>query len=612
MTDNGDGTVLIEANTAGAAGNTIAFSCSSPTSKISCVQYGDTDFLGGTQEGQDANEYRAFANDLVSSPFDMDNDVYYPGAPSGAAPTLVVNAGAHYVAYFYTYVSRYGEEGPPSTIAENSAATNDTRNEINSIDYPTDDHLITDGSARCYVSLYRTVADGTGSANFIHVLDAYWFNTSTQYEVGEYVFYDDGSGWDLYECDTQHAAGAWDGGNFTAGEAIAAADLTGGTCDSIYYDRAVDGMTNLRAHPNGFFVASKTNMLYFSEPFAPWAWPEDYRIPLDSQIVAIGIFGSTIVVATDGWVYTFAGPHPTSLYKTKLSFQPCLSQRALIETDAGVMFPSKEGFQLVTASGVTNVTQDLFDPDDWDDYELGDMHGTYYNKSYFGFYSSASYSGGIRIDFINGTITTFTKYHYAGYVSLEDGVFRTIVDTEPDDATLYIGRWDTNESLLTNYSYKSPLLITEKPVNMKVAQVILDSEAYAELLETISDNSALEDLNQAEWDKLAAGNNWGAGDLEGPINSMTILGGTDAQPLLLNGHHEVNGDTLYSLSSAGIQSYVEFRLYADGVLKFTKQVTTSTMFKLPRGYRNKKWHFELNGVIPVKRVTVATSTEEIA
>jgi len=597
-TDNGDGTVLVEYDTAGTAGNAIAFS--NTGTKVSTDTYGDTSFLGGTQEGCDANTYRAYANDLVSSPFDMDNDVYYPGADSGAAPTIVPDASAgDYVAYFYTYVSKYGEEGPPSTVAESALATDDGRNNIDSFTYPTDNHLIDGtGAAEPYVKLYRTVTDGQGNALFLHILDAYWVDSTTTYTVGQYVLSDDGGGWDLFECTVQ---GTWAAGTFDQGENVLAASLTGDVCPSIYYDRAVDGMTNLRAHPNGFFVASKGNMLYFSEPFAPWAWPEDYRIPLDAQVVGIGIFGSTIVVATDAWVYTFAGPHPSSLYKTKLSFQPCLAQRALVETDEGVMFPSLEGFQLVNASGVTNVTQDLFDPEDWADFELGDSHGAYYNKSYYGFFKSSDYEGNFRIDFINGAITTGNDYHYAAYVALEDGIFRTIFYSDLSAVnTLNICRWDASPYAYRNFTYKSPRYITEKLVNFKVCQIIIDSEFYADLLETIGDDDALEDLNQTEWDKLAAGNNWGAGDLEGPLNEFLL----DMQ--------EVNGDTLYSLTNSGAQSYIDFRLYADSVLKFTKQVSNSTMFKLPRGFRAKKWHFEVSGQIPVKRITLATSTEEIA
>jgi hypothetical protein len=68
---------------------------------------------------------------------------------------------------------------------------------------------------------------------------------------------------------------------------------------------------------------------------------------------------------------------------------------------------------------------------------------------------------------------------------------------------------------------------------------------------------------------------------------------------------------LYTLRSLGVQNYVDFKVYVDGVWMFTKKVTNSTMFKLPRGFKNKKWEFELEGMIPVKRFTVATSTEEI-
>ena len=90
------------------------------------------------------------------------------------------------------------------------------------------------------------------------------------------------------------------------------------------------------------------------------------------------------------------------------------------------------------------------------------------------------------------------------------------------------------------------------------------------------------------------------GDLGGPFNAS-----------LLN-EYTINGDTLYSLSALGVQNYIEFRLYADGVLKFTKQLTDSKMFKLPRGYKAKKWEFEVEGMIPVKRVIISNTTQEIS
>jgi hypothetical protein len=267
----------------------------------------------------------------------------------------------------------------------------------------------------------------------------------------------------------------------------------------------------------------------------------------------------------------------------------------VVETDVGVMFPSSEGFQHVTPSGISNVTQDTFRPEDWDDYELSTMHGTWYHKAYYGFYSSANYEGHVIIDFLNGAITTGVNYHHAGYVSIVDGIFYTVVDSNIDSpGDLYISKWDADNSF-RNYGYKSPRFILEKPKNFKVAQVIIDSDFYDEVVQTIADDATLATLNNAAWNATT----WGLEDLQGTINGSMI------------GEQDINGDNLYSLSSLGVQNYVEFRIYADGVLKFTKQIMDSKMFKLPRGFKDKKWEIELSGMIPVKRVTIATSTEEI-
>ena len=540
-------------------------------------------------------KYKALVNDIQGvGSFDFTTDFYYPGADSGTIPTLVVGtAGTDYVAYFYTYVSRYGEEGPPSAIVESSLATADTRNQINDIETPAaaDEHLDTIVNGQIpKVYLYRTATDGAGAATFLFTLEAEWFDTGETYDVGDYVVYSN----DIWECTVQHT-GAWNAGNFTQGENVLTADL-GSACTSALYDRAPVNLTNLRGHPNGFFVASKGNTLYFSEPFAPWAWPTDYQIPIDHEIIGIGIYGSTIVVATDGFIYTFAGNHPTSLYKQKLSFQPCLSQRALVETDNGVMFPSLEGFQHVTAGGVSNITADMFKPEDWEDYELETMHGTWYNKAYYGFYKSADYEGNIIIDLLNGSITTGVDYHYAGTVTIEDGQFRTIYNTDlTSPGTLYVALWDANNTQYRNYVYKTKRYILEKPVNFKVAQVILDTAFYNNVLSIISDSDTLEDLNDGAWTAAT----FGESDLFGPFNAASL------------NTEEINGDNLYSLTSLGVQSYVDFKVWVDGTLKFTKQVVNSNTFKLPRGFRDKKWEFGLEGMIPVKRLTVATSLEEI-
>jgi len=521
------------------------------------------------------SQYKAFVNDLISGSFDFTTDFYYPGAPAAVAPAIsYTNGGSSYRAYFYTYVSRYSEEGPPSALVEtvDGVGAADWDGSSSPVLGPfvepdsDDGHLkgAAVGGNSASLRIYRTSATGEGTAEFLL--------------VDEIVI--DATG---------PASTAW--GSYTYTDTKVDTEL-GAVCSSIFYDRCPDDLSGLRGHPNGFFAAFKDNVIYFSEPFAPWAWPEDYQIPIDQEIIGIGIFGSTVVVCTDGFLYTFAGPHPTSLYKKKHSFQPCLSQRAIVETDDGVMYPSLEGFQLVSANGVHNVTRDMFKPEDWVDYELETMHGTWYNKAYYGFYKSADHDGHIIIDFLNSAITTGIGYHYAAHVALLDGIFRTVVVSNFEaPTTLYISTWDTNPQSYRNFEWKSKRYILEKPKNFKVAQIIIDTDFYTNVADTIADEGDLVTSNATNW----AANT----QLEGPFNSA-----------LLNAQ-EVNGDNLNSLTTLFVQDYILFTIIVDGVNKWTKQINNSNMFKLPRGFKNKKWEFKLQGMIPVKRLTVATSTEEI-
>lgn len=524
-------------------------------------------YTTGTNDGL---KYAAFVNDLISGTFDFTTDFYYPGAPSPAALTASgYGTATDYRAYFWTYVSRYGEEGPPSSLLEITDIDNTTPGTVTLDNFTEpsadDEHLKTVvGPNAPAIRIYRTSTDGTGNAEFLLVAEVAVDNTGPN-----------GTAWASY----------------TYGDVITDANL-GEVCSSIFYDRAIDGLSNLRGHPNGFFVASKGNVLHFSEPFHPYAWPEDYRISIDQEIVALGIFGSTVVAATDGFIYTFSGPHPNSMYKKKESFQPCLSQRGLVETDDGVLFPSLEGFQQISARGVENVTRDLFKPEDWADYYLNTMHGTWYNKGYYGFYKSGDdFQGYIKIDFLNNSVTTGVSYHWAGHVALLDGTFRTINAADFTDPTqLYISRWDADPAEYRPYSYRTPLFISEKPMNYKVAQVILNQDFIDEVSGQIDESQRLQDANAAAW---------AAGDFRSMMNGN-----------MLN-EQDINGDTLYSLRDLGVWNYVDFKIIVDGTVKFVKKVTNNTMFKLPRGFKDKKWEIELEGMIPVKRVVMATSTEEI-
>ena len=172
LTDNADGTVTITASTAGNEGNYIIFSETGAN-----ISMDGSGYLGGTTLGKQG--YRAFANDIISGGgFDFTTDYYNPGSPIGFAPTLAgyTGSGSEVRSYFYSFVSRYGEEGPGSTIAEVTDYASG-RMQINDIQYPNGDDHLTDAVGTNYptVRVYRT--DSTASTtDFYEVCEAYWFS----------------------------------------------------------------------------------------------------------------------------------------------------------------------------------------------------------------------------------------------------------------------------------------------------------------------------------------------------------------------------------------------------------------------------------------------------
>ena len=56
---------------------------------------------------------------------------------------------------------------------------------------------------------------------------------------------------------------------------------------------------------------------------------------------------------------------------------------------------------------------------------------------------------------------------------------------------------------------------------------------------------------------------------------------------------------------------LRFKLYADGVLKETRNITDEQIFRLQPGYQAREWEIQLEGRTIVESVTIATSIEEI-
>ena len=539
-------------------------------------------------------EMRGLANDNISDPFKLSTDYYKVGVPAPESAPTVASGGSVTRYYVGCYVTAYGEEGLPSAIG---GGTNVAASPVG-ISGLTD---VSDDTEGDYANrrittyrLYRTASGTAGTAEFLKVLDATWFNETTDYAVGDYVIYSE----TLYKCSTIHPAGAWDAGHFTAGDDVDDEDLSAVVCPSTTWEVPMTGMKGLGVLPSGALFGFHANELCFSVPNRPHAWPSGYRMSFPFDVVATKACGSSVIVLTKGNPYIVYGTHPENMQKKQIdAFYPCISKRSAVSAQEGVFYLSKEGLIRIASDGsASNVTFEILNPSDWKEYHPTTMHGAFYHDKYFGFYKSGADEGGIVIDFGNKILSTLTIYAYACHVTAEDADFYLAMqdeideDNPPETIPLCVKEWEGDDYNYLAAKWKSKKFTLDSGINFSAARIIMDSEFYNTVLALVESDAYIADYNA---DLFAAGN------LGGAYNEFEY------------NRFPYNGDLLMSANNVEISSLITFKLYVDGVLKFTKLVSDEKPFRLPSGFRGMKWEVQLEGNIPVRRVQIATSAREL-
>ncbi|WFO09812.1 hypothetical protein MAY76_17260 [Edwardsiella ictaluri] len=225
--------------------------------------------------------------------------------------------------YVETYVTAYGEEGPPGPVSrEVSIPYPGSRVTLHLAPLIAQNHNI---SRR---RIYRTVTGG-GAADYLLV---------TELALGQESYVD----------------------------ALPSAEL-GGVLETYDYLMPPDNMVGLCLMANGIAAAFAGNEVMFSEPYLPYAWPGAYRQSTEHNIVAIAALGTVLVVVTQGYAYLFSGVSPGSMTSSKLPImQACLSTDSMVEMDGFVLYAAANGLVSVDAAGNALVaTEAIVEPRQW-------------------------------------------------------------------------------------------------------------------------------------------------------------------------------------------------------------------------------------------------------
>lgn len=439
--------------------------------------------------------------------------------------------------YVVTAVSKYGEESAPSAPVSATGAADGawTISGLQALDL----HL-TEYPNIELLRVYRTITSGSG-------VD---YRTVTEFDVStlEDTFNDEVDATDL-----------------------AAAPVLA----SLAWAPPPSGLRGVIPLPGGFNAGFVGKTVYFSEPYFPHSFPPDYQLAVDDEIVALGYFGNTLVIATKGKLAAAVGTTPAAMsLMTEGKIVPCLSAQSLVSTVGAVLFASEEGLVSISASGVQVITQAFLTRDEWMRLTPENIKGAIYEDRYLGFYSD---SMGFAFQFDDPT-TAWTDVQHPGVTAV-------VTDATTSRTLLLVGQkvveWegDTDEPMI--YSWRSRPMQLPKPQNFGALQV--RGEFFTVPAELPTTLPPIEDT------------------LDDPLG-FNVDGVNEGEP--------VDGPSASPFSSEEFGA-VRVTIYGNRQLRWQGLVTSEVPLRLPSGFKDDEIEIEVAGTIPVFSVALASTMKAL-
>ena len=250
-------------------------------------------------------------------------------------------------------------------------------------------------------------------------------------------------------------------------------DLLGEVLQTDLWVAPPANLKGLKLMANGAAIGFVGNTAYLSEPNLPHAWPHQY--PIDETIVGIGVFRQTAILLTNGYPYALTGvdPQAMSLEKMELA-QACLSKRSIVDTGDGVMYASPDGLVSIGSSGVSVLTNNLFSRAQWQAFNPSSFIAYAHDGRYHAFYTDKTGARGLLVIDFSGQGATLTTSNLNTTQAVLGGY------SDPRTDTLYLSqngnivRFNTGSAL--TYKWRSKTFRMPKQSPFKVASV--DAAAY--------------------------------------------------------------------------------------------------------------------------------------
>ena len=257
---------------------------------------------------------------------------------------------------------------------------------------------------------------------------------------------------------------------------------------SLNYAPPPKDLSGIVMMPNNFMAGFSGKRVLFSEPNEFHAWPLDFALTIDENIVGLAVSSGTLVVLTEGYPYRIDGNTPETMTLNRIdSMYPCLSKESIVSTGMGVVYATDSGLALYSPSrGADRMTRFVLDRQDWQDFvnfDPASLRGFEYEDKYIGISSSVSFAferdeqiGGLLVELKNQSNQPFNIT--AGW-------------TDPANGNLYV--YETAEpQTIREFDAQDPLPITWRskrfrfpnPLDFGAFQIFGDMDGSVGYLET--------------------------------------------------------------------------------------------------------------------------------
>lgn len=356
------------------------------------------------------------------------------------APDTAVEA-----VYIFTYVSEYGEEGPPSNPSYSVLRWDDSEDDSVygriTLDMPRTDSIAANITK---LRIYRS--EGGGSFNY--VMDII-------------------PGANLFE------------------DTVPSKSLLA-PVPSIEWEPPNAEMRGIISVAGGGLAGFFDNVLCFSEPGYPHAWPTGYRHVFDDQIVGIAVVAAGIVVCTTGAPSLVVGSTAAAMQALDVdSQQACLSKRSIVDMGEHVLYACPNGLVAVSGQGAPVISRDLMTKEQWQALNPASIHAYRDDNRYIAFYTDSQGSDGAFVftpesgfEFIEGITASA-----ASYQGSEGGLY--IVD----DGKLRL--WEAGEAMLAEW--RSGIYEVSTPSKFTCAKLV--AADYPVRIKLYGDGAVIADLD---------------------------------------------------------------------------------------------------------------------